>query len=98
MQGTNHDNTKWQTQKEARVMADLLSTLDIIASDRYVTVESQDELDIYVSYITYRVQQDFMISAGCTASFAICHGMILSCSCVNANLHGQWLQSWCVKH
>lgn len=59
MQGTNHDNTKWQTQKEARVMADLLSTLDIIASDRYVTVESQDELDIYVSYITYRVQQDF---------------------------------------
>ena len=47
-----------QTEKVVPVLKDLLSALDIAASNRYITLASQNEIDIYVTYITYRVQQD----------------------------------------
>lgn len=40
------------------ILNNLLSILDIIASNRYMTLANQDEVDIYVIYMTYRVQQD----------------------------------------
>lgn len=46
------------SEKAVSVLKDLLSILDIIASSRYMTLANQDEVDIYVIYMTYRVQQD----------------------------------------
>lgn len=40
------------------ILNNLLSILDIITSNRYMTLANQDEVDIYVIYMTYRVQQD----------------------------------------
>lgn len=40
------------------ILNNLLSTLDIVTSNRYMTLANQDEVDIYVIYMTYRVQQD----------------------------------------
>lgn len=40
------------------ILKDLLSALDIAASNRYMTLASQNEIDVYVTYLTYRVQQD----------------------------------------
>lgn len=45
-------------EKVVPVLKDILSALDIVASNRYMTLENQNEIDIYVTYITYRVQQD----------------------------------------
>lgn len=59
MQDMNHDMHRNQKTEEVTVMRDLLSAVDIVASNRYVTIDSQDELNVYVRYITYRVQQDF---------------------------------------
>lgn len=40
------------------VLNDLLTVLDIVTSNRYMTIANQDEINIYVTYMTYRVQQD----------------------------------------
>ena len=45
-------------EKVVPVLRDLLSILDIVTSNRYMTLANQDEINIYVIYMTYRVQQD----------------------------------------
>lgn len=40
------------------MLRDLLSIFDIVTSNRYMTLANQDEINIYVIYMTYRVQQD----------------------------------------
>lgn len=45
-------------EKVAPVLRDLLSIFDIVTSNRYMTLADQDEINIYVTYMTYRVQQD----------------------------------------
>lgn len=59
MRDMDHGTHKNQSSTENQATENLLSILDIVASNRYVTIESQDELDICARYITYRVQQDF---------------------------------------
>lgn len=46
------------TDEEKAMLNDLLSILDVVASNRYVTIESQAELNIYTVYMAYRIQQD----------------------------------------
>ncbi len=45
-------------EKFVPVLNDLLTALDIVTSNRYMTIANQDEINIYVTYMTYRVQQD----------------------------------------
>lgn len=52
------ESPKPAEEKVVPVLKDLLSALDIITSNRYMTLASQNEIDVYVTYITYRVQQD----------------------------------------
>lgn len=59
MRDMNYVMYRNQKPERIMVMRDLFSILDIAASNRYVTMDSQDELDVYARYITYRVQQDF---------------------------------------
>lgn len=40
------------------VLNHLLTALDIVTSNRYMTIANQDTINIYVIYMTYRVQQD----------------------------------------
>lgn len=51
------------TDKEKMVLNDLLSILEVATSNRYVSLENQVELNTYVVYMMYRVQQDL---------FAVC--------------------------
>lgn len=47
-----------QKPAEKAALKDLLTVLDVVTSNRYMTLANQDEVDIYVIYMTYRVQQD----------------------------------------
>lgn len=49
---------KKPSEKVVPVLKDLLTVFDIVASNRYMTLASQKEIDVYVIYMTYRVQQD----------------------------------------
>ena len=40
------------------VLKDLLTVFDIVTSNRYMTLANQDEINVYVTYMMYRVQQD----------------------------------------
>lgn len=51
------------TDKQKMMLNDLLSILEVVTSKRYVTLASQAELNTYVVYMMYRVQQDL---------FAVC--------------------------
>lgn len=46
------------TDKEKMMLNDLLSIMEVATSNRYITLESQAELDAYVVYMTYRIQRD----------------------------------------
>ena len=56
--GHNLPKDRKQAEKIVPVLRDLLSILDIVTSNRYMTLANQGELDVYVIYMTYRVQQD----------------------------------------
>lgn len=46
------------SEKVVPVLKDLLTVLEVVTSNRYMTLANQGEVDIYVIYMTYRVQQD----------------------------------------
>ncbi len=56
--GHNLPEDKKPSEKVVPVLKDLLTVFDIVASNRYMTLASQKEIDVYVIYMTYRVQQD----------------------------------------
>lgn len=56
--GRNLPEDQKSAEKVVPVLRDLLSILDIVTSNRYMTIASQNEMNIYVTYMTYRVQQD----------------------------------------
>lgn len=47
-----------QKPAEKTVLKDLLTVLDVVTSNRYMTLANPNEVDIYMIYMTYRVQQD----------------------------------------
>lgn len=56
--GHNLPEDQKAAEKVVPVLKDLLTALDVVTSNRYMTLANQDEVDIYVIYMTYRVQQD----------------------------------------
>lgn len=56
--GNNLPEGQKSAKKVVPVLRDLLSIFDIVTSNRYMTLADQDEINIYVTYMTYRVQQD----------------------------------------
>ena len=98
-------------EKVVPVLKDILSALDIVASNRYMTLENQNEIDIYVTYITYRVQQDlFQMCQECGLfrdlewdDFVLLMGRYeqatraFFCSCSILNPLGQLRWWWCAK-
>lgn len=46
------------SNKEKSLLNDLLSIVEVAASNRYMALDSQRELNAYVIYMMYRVQQD----------------------------------------
>ena len=56
--GRNLPEGQQSAGKVIPALRDLLSVFDIVTSNRYMTLANQDEINIYVIYMTYRVQQD----------------------------------------
>lgn len=49
---------KHLSDAEKTLLSTLLAIVEIVTSDRYITLENQTELDAYMVYMSYRVQQD----------------------------------------